>query len=128
MSSCVRSKCFKGKGKGKRAPKELEGNGCKDAIIRSFSVYAQILRVMELSPCQIQKACPCRNQYHTNMNIGRPQIARGSDPNHKPMKTGCIHVWILARHLNSEVTERQAEVKFPGERENKTEVSSSDLI
>ena len=38
------------------------------------------------------------------MNIGRPQIARGSDPNHKPMKTGCIHVWILARHLNSELS------------------------
>ena len=62
------------------------------------------------------------------MNIGRPQIARGSDPNHKPMKMGFIHVWILAWHLNSEVTERQAEVIFPRERENKTEVSSSDLI
>ena len=62
------------------------------------------------------------------MNIGSLQIARGSDPNHKPMKMGCIHVWILAWHLNSEVTERQAEVKFPRERENKTEVSSSDLI
>ena len=58
------------------------------------------------------------------MNIGFPQIARGSDPNHKPMKMGCIHVWTLAWHL----TERQAEVKFPRERENKTEVSSSDLI
>ena len=49
MSSSVRSKCFKGKGKGKRARKELEGNACKDAIIQLFSVYAQILRVIELS-------------------------------------------------------------------------------
>ena len=55
MSCSVRNKCFKEKGKGKRAPKESEGNACKDATIRSFSVYAQILRVMELSPCQIQR-------------------------------------------------------------------------
>ena len=82
-------------GEGKRARKELEGNACKDAIIRPFSVYAQILRVIELSPLS-DNACPCGNQYYTNMNIGRPQIARGSDPNHKPMKTGCIHVWTLA--------------------------------
>lgn len=55
MSSSVRSKCFKGKGKGKRARKESEGNACKDAIIRPFLVDAQILRVIELSPCQIQR-------------------------------------------------------------------------